>query len=186
MVIDRTHLSPPEYRVRERDPDELTSICLHITGFQWRPGNPMWDRVRAHNVVQRGGDVLTLHDPLTRMRYGSGPLNRSTLTCEFEGNYGDQGKWYRPERYGAHVLADYPEQVRAGRELVRSLVERFPSITTITTHRLIDKRKPLCCGAEVWLAIGEWAKATLGLVEGAVQAGGSPLPPHWRGVPCIP
>jgi len=185
-IIDLTSKAPTEYRVRVRKPAEVTTIVLHQTGFHWQADNPMWAKVRAHYVVQREGDVLALHDPLVRMRVGSGTANRYSITIEHDGSYGDMGKWWRPEVYGAHILADYPEQVRASRALVRSLVERFPSITTISNHRLLSKKKPLCCGPELWTEVGEYAKRELGLVEGAVQVGGAPLPPHWRGVPCIP
>lgn len=185
QIVDLTDRSPREYRVRQRDPAEVTTIVLHQMGFAWRDENPMWAKVRAHACVQQSGTVVALHDPTVRMRYGSGVANRYCVSIEHEGNYGDDGRWYKPDRFGRHVLADHPELVRASRALVRSLVERFPTITTIMAHRHIQRGKPLCCGPELWTEVGVWAQRELGLAEGAVLAGGMALPDRWRGEPGV-
>jgi hypothetical protein len=185
QLIDLTAKSPAQYRIRLREPAEVTTIVLHQMGFAWRDDNPMWAKVRAHYAVQQAGAVVALHDPAVRMRYGSGVANRYCVSIEHEGNYADDGRWYKPDRFGRHVLADHPELVRSSRVLISSLVERFPSITTIMAHRHIQRGKPLCCGPELWREVGEWARQELGLVEGAVLPGGAPLPDRWRGVPVV-
>lgn len=185
-VVDYTTRSPKQYRVRMRAPAEVTTICLHQTAFAWKDDNPMVARIKAHYCVMQSGMVAALHDPLTRMRYGAGPANSYSVNIEMMGNYPTApGRWWKPERYGAHVLADHPAQVGAARELVRYLRDTYPSITTITGHRAVQAAKFGCPGPDIYREVVMWAVAELGMVEGARQPGGADVPSDWRGVPCM-
>lgn len=185
MIIDLTAKSPAEYRVRTRPASEVRAIVLHQTAFSgWHADNPMWTKVRAHFVVRQDGSVLMLHDPLVRMRFGSGVCNAHGITIEHEGNLpSDTGAYWKPEKYGRDVLAHHPEQVAAARSLVRMLVERWPTITTVIAHRHIDARKANCPGPDLWREVGQWSVDQLELTEATPLAAGLALPDSWRGAP---
>jgi len=185
QLIDLSDRSPREYRIRQRDPSEVRAAVLHQTGFScWTDDNPMWAKVRAHFVVRQDGSVLKLHDPLVRMRYGSGVCNAQGITIEHEGNLPSaSGKWWGAERYGRDQLADHPEQVRASRELLRMLAAEYPTLTKVIAHRHISANKANCPGPDLWREVGEWSIRELGLVEVAPLPKGLALPDTWRGEP---
>jgi hypothetical protein len=188
-LIDLRHRAPSAYELRKRAPESITTIVLHQMGVGhglWSYDSPMWPRVRAHYVVRQDGSVLKLHDPTVRMLYGSGVANSYSITIEHEGNYpSEAGVWWKPETYGRDLVTDYPEQARASRQLIRSLVEEYPSITRVMAHRHISKGKPMCPGPGVWREVGEWSKRELGLAEAAPLPGGLPLPDLWREAPTV-
>lgn len=184
-LIDLTSKSPATYRLRTRPPEAVTTIICHQMGVGaglWRDDSPSWAKVAAHYVVRQDGSVLKLHDPTVRMKVGSGVANEHGITIEFAGSYrSDRGLWYKPEKFGADKLADYPAQVCAGRALLSQLVMEYPSIKAIAAHRHIEgKTRGNCCGPELWFSLGEWAKGTLGLVEVKPLPSGLPLPDSWR------
>ena len=181
-VLDYTDRSPASYRVRIREPEEVTTLVCHQMGVGvWREDNPMFAKVRAHYVGQQSGRVIMNHDPLCRLRYGSGVVNNCCITIECAGNYEtSRGKWWKPEKMGRDLLADHPEQVAAVREFVASLCESFPSITTITGHRAISRGKSGCPGPDLYREIVMWAVRELGLDEGPTLKGGAVIPESWR------
>ncbi len=166
-----------------REPDEVVGVCIHQTAFQWSDSNPMIARIRAHLCVLPSGTVAALHPPLTRMKYGSGPVgNRTMVNVEVMGNYPTSpGKWWKPEVYGQHRVEDHPAQVQAARELVRHLRDTYPSITTITGHRALQAAKVGCPGPDLYREVVMWCVDHLGMIEGAVQPDGAAIPDTWRG-----
>lgn len=187
QVLDYTDRSPREHRLRMRKPSEVIGVCIHQTAFAWSDSNPMIARIKAHYVVLQSGVVVALHPPLTRMLFGSGPTGNKTLVnVEVMGNYPTSpGKWWKPETYGRHVLADHPEQVAACRELVRHLRDTLPSVRTVTGHRALQAAKVGCPGPDLYQEVVMWSVANLGMLEGPRQAGGAEVPDAWRGVPCM-
>jgi len=181
---DWTELSPVQYRVRPRLRSEIRAEVLHQTGFEWRVGNPMWARVRAHFVVHRSGLVTQLHAITDRMRYGCGPFNAHAINVEHEGNYpldyvDGVPVYWRPEKYGRSVLADAPAQVEAGRQLLAWLAEQVPGMM-VGCHRQVEIEKSGCCGPDLWREIGQYGVDVLDLPE-LPRAGGRDIPDAWRG-----
>lgn len=186
QLLDLTSKSPTRYHVRMRPPAMVTTIVVHQMGFSWADTNPMWPQVKAHFAVQQSGTVLKLHDPLMRLRYGSGVANPYCVSVENEGNYPSaRGQWFKPEKFGAHELADYPAQVHAARELITSLVQQLPSITNITAHRTVQGTKSNCCGPALYREVVMWAVREHGLVESTHLITGLSIPDTWRGEPTI-
>jgi hypothetical protein len=181
---DWAELAPVQYRVRPRLRSEIRAEVMHQTGFEWRPGNPMWAKVRAHFVVHRCGLVTQLHAITERMRYGCGVGNAWAINVEHEGNYPLDYKpdgtpvFWRPEKYGRSVLADAPAQVEAGRQLLAWLAEKVPGLM-VGCHRQVQVEKSGCCGPDLWREIGQHA-VDAGMPE-LPTAGGRPIPDEWRG-----
>lgn len=183
VIVDNRAKAPADYIRRQRAPSDIRAIVLHQTGFQWKPDNPMWPKVRAHFVVRRDGVVLCNFDPIQQMRYGSSFANPFCITIEHEGNYPSAaGEWYEPEKFGKDRLEEAPAQVAASRKLVAALRQAYPSITHVYAHRQWQEKKSNCPGPDVWRAVGEWAKQTLALTDGGPgwhYDGGLPLPDTW-------
>ena len=189
MIEDCTNRSPASYHARIRKPAEIVGVVLHQTSIGagvWHPVNPIWYRVRAHYLVKQDGTVLCLHDPLTRMLYGAGQANAWAINVEHAGNYpSDRGQWFKPDKYGKDKLEQYPEQVRASRDLLRVLAERFPTMRQVYAHRHLSPTRSNCCGPDLWREVGQWSIDTLGMVEGTPKYGGQALPDTWRGAPQV-
>jgi len=186
---DLTDRAPQSYVMRPRRIAEIRAVVLHQTGFDtWRESNPMWARVRAHFVVHRSGLVTQLHPITARMRFGAGHANPWAINIEHEGNYplgyrDGAPIRFKPEKYGATVLTDAPEQVTAGRELLAWLAAQVPGLM-VGAHRQIEALKSGCCGPDIWREIGQFAVDTLGMPELPVT-GGLEIPDDWRGEPRI-
>ena len=182
--IDLTAKSPKSYRIRIRKPDEITTIVLHSMGFDWKPSNPNWAKIKAHAAVRRDGVVVKLHDPLVRMLYGSSVANSYAVSLEFAGNpVGDSGRAFMPEKFGVHAAT--LEQVIAGRELIASLCETYPSIRFVAAHRQLQAGKSNCPGPQIMREVGVWAIEELGLELAPVLKAGSELPESWLGSPTM-
>lgn len=181
LVRDWTDRSPASYVIRPRRLAEVRVAVLHQTSFEWRRDNPMWARVKAHDVVHRDGLVTELHPITARMRYGCGEGNRFAVNIEVEGNlpleYRDgEPIYWRPETYGRSILTD--PQIAAARELVTWLRGQVPGLM-VGCHRQIELDRSGCCGPDIWRHVGQWAVDELGMVEMPV-AGGRPIPDSWR------
>lgn len=183
-IVDNTAKSPISYRVRQRKPEEITTIVLHAMGFAgWKLSNPMWYKVRAHYVVKLDGTVLMNHHPLTRMRYGSSIANSYAVSVEMEGNpINENGKAFKPEKYGVHPPTH--EQVASVRALMAALCTEYPSIQYVSAHKHIQAYKN-CPGFQRGIECGEWAMENLGLHEAPVLKAGMMLPEAWRGTPSM-
>lgn len=187
---DLTHLAPAGYRVGPRALASVDVVVLHQMGFVWKRENAMWAKVRAHFAIHRDGLIDALTPVAVRMRYGSGHVNRHCVSIEHEGNYAQgfdaDGKptFYKPTKFGAHVLDDAPGQVEASRALLRHLRGSLPGLRYVAAHRHIERGKPGCPGPDLWREVGEWALHELDLEEYPVD-GGRPLLDSWRGEPRI-
>lgn len=187
--IDLTAKSPAEYRLRTRAPDSIVAVVLHQMGCagSWRPDSSMWAKVRAHFVVRFDGSVLKLHDPTVRMRVGSNTANAYAITIEHQGNYpSDKGAWYQGDKFGRDEVLAHPEMVRASRELLRTLVQQYPTIREVMAHRQLSVSRANCPGPCLWTEVAEWAVSELGLkADRPPVQGGQSIPPTWRGAPVI-
>lgn len=181
-VLDYTAKSPASYRVRMRAPEEVTTIVCHQMGVGvWHEDNPMFARVRAHFVGQQSGRIIKNHEPLWRLRFGSGVANSYCITIEVAGNFEvSRGVWWKPEKMGRSRVEDHPEQISAIRELLTSLRATYPSITTITGHRALSKGKSGCPGPDLYRECVMWGVRELGLQEGPVLKSGAVIPDSWR------
>ncbi|MDC0720662.1 peptidoglycan recognition protein family protein [Nannocystis bainbridge] len=183
-LVDLRGKAPKSYIRRRRSPSDVRALVLHQTGFTWQPSNPKWAEVRAHFVVRRDGSVVMNFDPIQQMRFGSSLANPFSITIEFEGNYPSaDGKWWKPEAFGANHLQDAPQQVNAGRRLIAGLRQLYPSITHVYAHRQWEAKKSNCPGPDLWRSIGEYAINQLGLKDGGADwhyTGGMAIPASWR------
>lgn len=191
-LTDRTPHAPGRYRLRERDPSEVDLAVLHQTGPIFAP-----DKVRAHFLVMPTNEVLMLHHPLARLRYGSSTWNARCVTIEhaahYPGRYTAAGvpKWAawnekaKPACAPRARLEDFEEQVHASRALLTHLRAELPSLRFVGAHRQVQAGKGGCCGPDLWREVGEWAVRVLGLELVDVAPTGSPLPADWRQAPTI-
>lgn len=177
---DWTGISPPGYRRCARELSTIRAAVLHQCGFEWKFGNSMWRKVRAHYVVHRTGDVTQLHPIDAQMRFGSGPANPWCVTIEHEGNLPmayrkGEPRYWKPDIYGRSTLA--PAQILASRKLLVMLAEQLPGLQ-VGAHRQIDELKSGCCGPDIWREVGQYA-VDLGFPEMPVS-GGLAIPDTWR------
>lgn len=184
-LIDLRAKAPKAYVMRQRTLAEVTAVVLHQTGFEWKPDNKLWPEVKAHFVQRRDGRTQINFNPEDRMHTGSNLANKFAITIEHEGNYSNaKGNFWKPEKFGRSYLKDAPAMVAAARQLLRDLKALCPNLTAVFAHCQWNSNKSNCCGPELWLAIGEWAKAELGLTDGGAgwhYEGGLAIPSSWRG-----
>jgi hypothetical protein len=158
----REHRRGRGLAVEDRSPRQAPdAIVLHAMGFN-RESHLSYDGVNAHFAVLRDGKVLYLHD-ISEYLNASHDFNRRGVAIEFAGNPPNaNGGYYRPDRFGRHIPTR--EQIRAGRALVRALVDSR-GITHIFGHRQSCGTK-ICPGPHLWYNIGRWAVQELGLSDG--------------------
>lgn len=162
-------------------------VVLHQTGTPVSmKADSIIDRVRAHVLVLQSGGVRLLHPLLTRLRYGSSLWNSRCVTLEVQGNYPTRYKpdgspvWWSPEKVGAQVLAEHPEQIQAVRDVLLWLREELPSLRWIGGHRQIQASKGGCPGPDLWSECGEWAVAEGGYELIPTAPTGRDIPDSWR------
>jgi hypothetical protein len=184
-ILDLRSKAPANYIREDRPMSEVRAIVLHQTGFGgWKPDNPLWPKVRAHFVVRQDGTIQCNFDPLKQLRYGSNHANPFCITIEHEGNYPNSlGKWWEGDKFGKDQLSQSPALVASSRKLIAALKSKYP-ITHVYAHRQWDKDKQNCPGPDIWLQIGEWGKAELGLKDGGPDwhyDNGLAIPASWKG-----
>ncbi len=172
----------------DRDPSELLAIILHQTAGAFflpssrvrrdptrgpYPSDPRRDsdvqsdhaidRIGSHFVVMNDGLVFYTHDVAFEMSGG----RRGTIDIEFAGSYDEDTR-----------LSD--KAIDGGRDLVRALKWRLPSVRHIHPHGQVqthdrqgrcggstgntpDKLNS-CPGPDIWVNVGEWAVRELGLI----------------------
>lgn len=182
-VVDLRASAKRSYRKYVRAPSAIKSVVLHQMGCAgWKDSSASWGRVKAHYIVRRDGVIVCNHDPVWCLTTGSNYANEHCITLEFEGNYpSTRGKWFKPEKFGAHQLRDAPKQVEAGRLLLQRLHETYP-IEYVYAHRQWRKRKGNCCGPDLWREVGKFAIEKLGLSDGGPgwhHPHGAPIPNNW-------
>jgi N-acetylmuramoyl-L-alanine amidase len=170
-------------RASDRQPSQISTIILHQTAGAMVHGLDVIsaddqvrsrhrvDRIAAHFVVTVDGQVFYLHDIEYIMNNAGG---RRGIDIEFCGRYGAA-----PVPSGARLSS---ASIAAGRKLVRLLMESVPSIRHIHPHGQVQAtpashdREPgpkfhSCCGPDIWVNVGMWAAATLGLATDTTAAG---------------
>lgn len=115
------------------------------------------DRITAHFVVLQDGVVLYTHDIGYILNDAGG---RRGIDIEFAGRFGHTPE-PRPPRLS-------PLAIRAGRKLVKQLARQLPGITHIHPHGQVQRggtgKFHSCPGPDIWMNVGEWAVAELGLL----------------------
>ncbi len=142
-----------------RDTSRINGIILHHTNFV-SSRIARFDFVIANYVVMQDGTVLFVRAISSALN--SVGTDRHAIDIEFVGVYN---------------RADTPPppvaQIRAGRQLVRMLVDAH-GISRIYAHAHFTA-KP-CCGPHLWYNVGAWAMRKHGLENaGATRA----IPADW-------
>lgn len=180
-IEDYTGIGLASHRKKTRDLGPVKALVLHQAGFKRTKDEPNdYRKVKAHYVITRGGRILQFH-PNNQLLYSSNGFNNHSVAVEFIGNMpSTQGKWYKPEKFGADQLED--AQVEAGRALAEQLVGTL-SITHIHAHRQASASRGNCPGPDVWSTVGQWSVEELGLSDGGANytiGDGKTIPDDWR------
>ena len=151
-----------------RQPTQINTVVLHQMSLFHQDALPSLsldsdisddhslDHVIAHFVVRSTGEILYTHDVQYVLNSVSG---RRGIDIEFEGRYGNQSA---PE--SSRLSA---EAIRSGRRLLLWLQGYLTSLAYIHPHGQLQRvgsgKLNSCPGPDIWVNIGEWAVATLGL-----------------------
>jgi hypothetical protein len=191
-LVDMTgaaELRPAAARhTRKRDPSGVYAAVLHQMGFSRGSDPTRYLGVTAHYAVLPDGTVLQLHPHSTRLPHGNG-LNTGSVGIEFAGNFPSvRGGWWYPEGYEGDPRYENlptPEQLEAGRALLRMLRDKY-GFTHVLAHRQSSATRGNDPGPHVWGAVGEWAKANLGMSDGGPEfavGNGNPIDERWARAP---
>jgi hypothetical protein len=159
----------------DREAAQITTIVVHQTA-----GNAIMngavlseddvasshhriDRIAAHFIVTADGWPVYLRDVQFILSNAGG---RRGIDIEFCGRFA-HGMTPSGDRLSA-------EAIRAGRDLVRALVEQIPTIRHIHPHGQVQhieddndrgygSKFHSCSGPDIWVNVGFWAVETLGL-----------------------
>lgn len=179
-IVDRTHLTPREKRVRVRDPRSVYAVVLHQMAFSRGSDPTRYDRVGSHYAVLPDGTLLQLH-PISAYLHASNGFNARSVAVEFAGNFpSTRGRCWQAARYGCHTLT--PAQVASGRALLRYLARRH-GVTHVLAHRQSSGTRENDPGPDIWSQVGQWGIETLGLKDGGPGffiGSGNPIPEAWR------
>lgn len=180
-VEDYTTIGKADHRKKTRDLGTVDSLVLHQAGFKRSNDSPDdYRKVKSHYVITRGGRILQYH-PADWVLWSSNGFNDRSVAVEFIGNMpSTQGKWYKPEKFGADQLED--AQIEAGRALVEHLLDEL-SITHVFAHRQSSGSRGNCPGPDIWSTVGQWAMEELGMLDGGfnyVKGSGKAIPDSWR------
>lgn len=182
---DRRGAAPAAYLRSTRDIAVVDRAVLHqmACAGSWAAGSRMWAKVRAHVTVRLDGSVVTCWDPAARLWYGSGPWNVTALTIEHQGNFPGRyvagaPRWWKPNVAGRDLPT--PAQVASSLAVLRAAQAYLPGLRYVAPHRLVERRKPACCGPDLWRQVGEAAIRDLGLALPDRAPGGANLPADWR------
>ncbi len=163
-----------------RDPEDITRVILHQTGFisrqalpatsdptEFRTDDHRLDVVIAHFIVRTSGAIMYTHD-VQLVLNGTAAL-RDSIEIEFEGIYNQRSRAHGgggDEPWGPRVSR---AAILAGRRLLTRLRDmstyqpdrsplRLLSIGTIHPHQQFSPdTRPNCPGPDIWVNVGEWA-----------------------------
>jgi N-acetyl-anhydromuramyl-L-alanine amidase AmpD len=195
-VEDRTAITARKYKQHRKGVRKLSAVkalVLHHTASGLRNEPERLDHIVAHFVIPPNGRILQLH-PLESVLWASHGFNNSSVAVEFVGNFrNEKGKcWFGPRDMRPCANAPTAAQIKAGRDLIRYLINKI-GLTHVYTHRQ-SSWKDGDPGPDVWYHVGQWAVDNLGLSDGGpgffvggcpvgkkTCAGkGSPIPASWR------
>ena len=184
-IIDLTAQADKTVRKGKRDTRQVDTLVLHQMACCARRKNPLHSylKIASHFVILADGRILQMH-PIDRNVWASHGFNATSVAVEFAGNFPDvRGRWWRGDTFGKDRPT--PEQINAGRQLVRHL-QRTMGLRKVVTHRQSYGLKENDPGPEIWHGVGQWAVDQLGLSDGGpgYKIGkGSPIPDSWRKPP---
>ena len=164
---------------RHKRAGKIDAVVLHQTGFSRGLDPRRYLKVTSHFVVLANGTVVQLH-PLSARLSSSHGFNGRSVAIEFVGNFPSvDGKWWEPGKFGADRVT--PEQIEAGRELLREL--KTAGVRYVFAHRQSSASRGNDPGPDLWAGVGEWALERLGFSDGgpgyAIDTG-RPIPDAWR------
>lgn len=170
-----------------REPEAITTVVLHsTTGVVFeesdlpdvdedavRTSYHRVDGIIAHFVVLGDGTIVYTHDVQYVLNDAGG---RRGVDIEFAGDFPNA----RRVRAGARRVT--PSAIRAGRTLVAVLAKRYLSnLRFVHPHGQVQRGRrggpgnggkyDSCPGPDVWVNVGEWAVAELGLTAEETDAG---------------
>lgn len=189
---------------------KVTGITLHQTAVVFSSAHRCLN-IPVHSVVLDDGNggaiIVLLHDPTDYMWHANG-FNRGDIgievSCRAAGiaddpeTAKDESKWtvWLPKILRGkgdprdHLTEATDAQLEAARVLVKhydDLVgKNGGALQFIHAHRQATKNRVSDPGSRIWLAVGEWARETLGLFAGPKDfkiSNGFPLPDAWTGRP---
>lgn len=179
-IEDRTSRSPRDKHKGIRDPASVTALVLHQMAFSRGNDPAKYDKVTAHFVILPNGHTAQLH-PASAILWASNGFNKLTVAVEFAGNFPNvKGRCWKPEKFGCHRVT--PEQIAAGRNLIRHLVATL-GIRHVLAHRQSSASRANDPGPDLWYHVGQWAVDMLGLSDGGPGfkiGSGNPIPSEWR------
>lgn len=179
-IEDRTGVTPKDRRKGTRDIAKVDALVLHQMAFSRGNDATRYDTVVAHFAILPDGKTLRLH-PETALLWASNHFNARSVAVEFAGNFPDtKGRCWNSKEFGCHRVT--PEQIEAGRRLVRHLVDTI-GLTHVLAHRQSSGSRENDPGPDLWAGVGQWAVDQLGLGDGGpgFKVGdGNPIPSEWR------
>jgi hypothetical protein len=179
-IVDRTAHTPKANRKGTRSMAKVDAVVLHQMAFSRGSDPTRYDTVVAHFAVLPDGKILRLH-PEAELLWASNGFNGRSVAVEFAGNFPNtKGRCWKPKEFGCHKVT--PEQVAAGRSLVRHLVDTF-GLKHIFAHRQSSATRENDPGPDLWAGVGQWAVDQLKLSDGGPGykiGSGNPIPVEWR------
>jgi hypothetical protein len=177
-IVDRTSLTPKNLRKGTRK--KVYALVLHQMAFNRGNDRGRYDTVPAHFAILQDGTILQLH-PEAALLWTSNGFNAGSVGVEFAGNFPNtKGRCWNSKEHGCHQVT--PEQIAAGRRLVRYLIKKI-GLTHILTHRQAHRDRENDPGPDIWAGVGQWAVDQLGLNDGGPGFkidSGNPIPDEWR------
>ena len=181
-IIDLTDKTDKSHRKGKRDPKKVYALVLHQMACCFRPADPLkrFLSINSHFAIAADGRILQLH-PITELLWSSNGFNAGSVAVEFAGNFPNtKGRWWEGDKFGRNRPT--PEQLEAGRYLVRYLIDKM-GLTHVLAHRQSSASRENDPGPEVWYHVGQWAIEKLGLKDGGPGfklPGANPIPDEWR------
>jgi N-acetyl-anhydromuramyl-L-alanine amidase AmpD len=172
-IEDRTAFSPKVYHFKDkiypyanRDLKKVYALVLHHTAGSLINDPGRLNNVNAHFVITPNGRILQLH-PLERLLFASNGFNPGSVAVEFVGNFRNEKGicWYKGPRFLPCSNTPTPEQIKAGRDLVKYLRSKI-NLTHILAHRQSSSSRDGDPGPDIWYQVGQWAVDNLGLNDG--------------------
>lgn len=175
-----------------RQLSQIDSIILHQTGGSRSTDTNRYLKIPIHYVVLFDGTIMKLY-PETDYINHANSFNSWSVGIEFAGTFvNDRGKcwWNRKKKYVAKGYSQGKRvcglpsaaQISAGRNLVKAISMKVPSIRYILAHRQAKSSRNNDPGPYIWLQIGEWAKKNLNFIDADnyTESSGNPIPDAWR------